>query len=272
MPSPPRSLPLHWSSSCQLSSAEKVTQRSWYLTMVHISPLRTLTPFWKTDISHRKSAVYYPQANGEIERFNRSLKESLLTATIEGKDWKTFTTVFLQTYWATLQSCHNTAIPCWTASWERDVHQATCIWFADSKAQHTVTQRHGAQSTREAEQAKGVHWQTPWSKGCELWMWFLRPSEETWRPPKRTIQIFSASPSYWAKRISHVQTLRWMDLEHVSCSICLSKECKRWCWATTPSWHHRTTSTRHIRTYAGRPRCQNSQTSSLDSRLCDDVM
>jgi len=39
--------------------------------------------------------------NREIERFNRSLKESLLTANIEGKDWKTFTMDFLQTYRAT---------------------------------------------------------------------------------------------------------------------------------------------------------------------------
>ena len=53
------------------------------------------------DITHRNSAVSYPQVNGEIERFNRSLKESLLIVNIEREDWKTFTMDFLQTYRAT---------------------------------------------------------------------------------------------------------------------------------------------------------------------------
>ncbi|CAM4584129.1 unnamed protein product [Lepidochelys kempii] len=50
------------------------------------------------NILHRKSSLYYPQANGEIERFNRSLKESLQMVKLEGRLCITFTTDFLQAY------------------------------------------------------------------------------------------------------------------------------------------------------------------------------
>ncbi len=53
------------------------------------------------DIKHYRSSVYYPQANGEIERFNRVFKDCLQTAMIEGKEWKAFVTEFLHTYRAT---------------------------------------------------------------------------------------------------------------------------------------------------------------------------
>ncbi len=53
------------------------------------------------DIKHYRSSVYYPQANGEIERFNRVFKDCLQTARIEGKEWKAFVTEFLHTYRAT---------------------------------------------------------------------------------------------------------------------------------------------------------------------------
>ncbi|KAF7651807.1 hypothetical protein LDENG_00105200 [Lucifuga dentata] len=55
-------------------------------------------------IVHRKSSVYYPRANGEIECFNRSLKDSLQTALLEGKQWKEFTRDFLHVYRATPHS------------------------------------------------------------------------------------------------------------------------------------------------------------------------
>ena len=53
------------------------------------------------DIKHCRSSVYYPQANGEIERFNRVLKDCLQTADIEKRPWKPFATAFLHTYRAT---------------------------------------------------------------------------------------------------------------------------------------------------------------------------
>ncbi|CAM5161152.1 unnamed protein product [Natator depressus] len=56
------------------------------------------------NILHRRSSLYFPQANGEIERFNRSLKESLQTAKLEERLWITFTTDFLQAYRATRQA------------------------------------------------------------------------------------------------------------------------------------------------------------------------
>ncbi|KAI2657394.1 hypothetical protein H4Q32_008708 [Labeo rohita] len=49
------------------------------------------------DIKHYHSSVYYPQANGEIERFNRVFKDCLQTASIEGREWKAFVTEFLHT-------------------------------------------------------------------------------------------------------------------------------------------------------------------------------
>lgn len=53
------------------------------------------------NIKHCRSSVYYPQANGEIERFNRVFKDCLQTANIEGKPLKPFVTEFLHTYRAT---------------------------------------------------------------------------------------------------------------------------------------------------------------------------
>ena len=46
-------------------------------------------------IKHCRSSIYYPQANGEIERFNRVFKDCLHTANLEGKPWKSFRPDFL---------------------------------------------------------------------------------------------------------------------------------------------------------------------------------
>ncbi|CAM4711930.1 unnamed protein product [Lepidochelys kempii] len=67
----------------------------------HFTSLEFETFLAERNILHRRSSLYYPQANGEIERFNRSLKESLQTAKLEGQLWITFTTDFLQAYRAT---------------------------------------------------------------------------------------------------------------------------------------------------------------------------
>ena len=65
-------------------------------------------------IRHLRSSVYYPRANGEVERFNRSVKDCLQTASIQGEPWKSFLRIYLRDYRATphstsrgnlLQSC-----------------------------------------------------------------------------------------------------------------------------------------------------------------------
>lgn len=36
---------------------------------------------------HRKITPYYPQANGEVERFMRTLNKTIRTSNVEGKDY-----------------------------------------------------------------------------------------------------------------------------------------------------------------------------------------
>ena len=55
-------------------------------------------------IMHLKSSLYYPCANGEVERFNRMLKDCLQTASIQGTPWKPITRSFLMDYRATPHS------------------------------------------------------------------------------------------------------------------------------------------------------------------------
>ncbi len=54
-------------------------------------------------ISHIRS-VYYQQFNGAVERWNRVLKECILSAEQMGKPWKYAVTEFLQNYSATPHS------------------------------------------------------------------------------------------------------------------------------------------------------------------------
>ncbi|KAI2643843.1 Retrovirus-related Pol polyprotein from transposon 17.6 [Labeo rohita] len=49
-------------------------------------------------ISHIRSSVYYPQGNAAVERWNRVLKECILSAEQMGKPWKHAVTEFLQSY------------------------------------------------------------------------------------------------------------------------------------------------------------------------------
>ena len=56
------------------------------------------------DITYCRSSIYYPQSNGEVERWNRVLKDCLQTADIEGWPWKPFATDFLLTYRAALHA------------------------------------------------------------------------------------------------------------------------------------------------------------------------
>ncbi len=45
--------------------------------------------------------MYHPRANGEVERFNKVLKDCLQTASIQGEPWKSFTQTFLMNYRST---------------------------------------------------------------------------------------------------------------------------------------------------------------------------
>ena len=55
----------------------------------------------QNDIEHRKVTPYYPQANGEVERQNKTLLKAIRTMSAEGKDWKKEIGVFLKAYRST---------------------------------------------------------------------------------------------------------------------------------------------------------------------------
>ena len=53
---------------------------------------------------HRKITQYWPQANGEAERFMRTLEKAVRAAQVQGKPWKQELYVFLRNYHATSHS------------------------------------------------------------------------------------------------------------------------------------------------------------------------
>ena len=58
----------------------------------------------KLKIRHLKSSLYYPRANGEVERWNRVLKQTLQIAKNQQKPWKEATVELLMAYRATPHS------------------------------------------------------------------------------------------------------------------------------------------------------------------------
>ena len=52
-------------------------------------------------IVHRKVTPYWPQANSEVERFNRTVEKAIRAANVEGKNWKEELDVFLLNYRST---------------------------------------------------------------------------------------------------------------------------------------------------------------------------
>ena len=49
-------------------------------------------------IQPRKVTPYWPQANAEVERKNRTIEKAICTAHVEGKDWRTDMFTFLLNY------------------------------------------------------------------------------------------------------------------------------------------------------------------------------
>ena len=49
-------------------------------------------------IKHYRSSTYYARCNGEVERFNRTLKQTIEDAVNEGRNWEKSVTNFLQVY------------------------------------------------------------------------------------------------------------------------------------------------------------------------------
>jgi hypothetical protein len=52
-------------------------------------------------IAHRKVTPYWPQANAQVERFNRTIEKAIRGAYVEGKDWRKELYIFLLNYRAT---------------------------------------------------------------------------------------------------------------------------------------------------------------------------
>ena len=55
-------------------------------------------------VAHRRTTPLWPQANGEVERQNRSLLKSLQIANLEGKNWRTELVTWLAAYRSTPQA------------------------------------------------------------------------------------------------------------------------------------------------------------------------
>ena len=55
-------------------------------------------------VEHRRTTPLWPQANGEVERQNRSLLKSLQIANLEGKNWRTELVTWLAAYRSTPQA------------------------------------------------------------------------------------------------------------------------------------------------------------------------
>ena len=50
------------------------------------------------DIKHTTPSPYYPQANGEVERQNRTIMKAIKTIRAEGGEWKKELNDFLKAY------------------------------------------------------------------------------------------------------------------------------------------------------------------------------
>ena len=71
---------------------EEYYVHSYYEIVTDNGPQFTSTEFStylsSSGIAHRKVTPYWPQANSEVERFNRTVEKAIRAANIEGKNWK----------------------------------------------------------------------------------------------------------------------------------------------------------------------------------------
>ena len=61
------------------------------------------------NIKHQLTSLYWPQANGEVEKFNRTITKTIKCALTEGKDWKKVLQQFLLMYCTTLHTTTGTS-------------------------------------------------------------------------------------------------------------------------------------------------------------------
>ena len=72
----------------------------------------------KNGIEHRRTTPLWPQANGEIERQNRTILKRLRISQAEGRDWRSQMDDFLMMYRSKPHS--TTGYPCRTVVWPED--------------------------------------------------------------------------------------------------------------------------------------------------------
>ena len=71
-------------------------------------------------IAHRKVTPYWPQANSEVERFNRTVEKAIRAANVDGKNRKEELDVFLLNYRSTPH--------CITGYYRSTPHRSSPFW------------------------------------------------------------------------------------------------------------------------------------------------
>ena len=99
------------------------------------------------EIKHLHSSVYYPRANGAIERFNRVLKECLQTAVKMHRPWKQTVLTELSSH----TTCYNRS---YTIETQKDAHKTTCTACL---TQHQDTHTGERDSKRKTTKEQRVH-------------------------------------------------------------------------------------------------------------------
>ena len=74
----------------------------------------------KNGIEHRRTTPLWPQANGEIERQNRTILKRLRISQAEGRDWRSQMDDFLMMYRSTPRAFKNWGWPFRTVVWPED--------------------------------------------------------------------------------------------------------------------------------------------------------